>query len=403
MNKLLASARSVKTSKGVLFVMKKGLRFLVCLVITGVMLTASSFPVFAAAVSAKQQQLEDVELIKSSGEFLEKLRKELARASTFIVLNVDKSVNGEKLLKDNEFAEISSMSILMIKNTVRRNNKTVSEYITFEIEPVYRDDIIILNAFKNPDLAGSLSNGEKETLNKAKSILEKNITAEMTDYEKLTAIHDYLAKNSKYDMRVYTGGMPESSKKSEGILLYGNGVCSAYASAMMLLLGMEDIECIFVTGTGIDDGVSEAHAWNKVKIDGEWYNVDTTWDAPLNKTDGKVYHNYVYFCQTDDFFRKDHIWNEEAFPQKATATKYNYYVYNNMLVSDYDSFKAAVAKAVKERESESEINVLLYVKNYDSKKYELDFIFDLHRDISNISYSIIDGSEGEMELIIFFE
>jgi transglutaminase/protease-like cytokinesis protein 3 len=366
------------------------------------MLAVSGFSASAAPVSSYQQSA-NVTVIKSGAEFLEKLKSELEAANPYIVLHLDKSVSGEKLLNDNEFNEIISMTILMIRNTTRRNNVVVSDYVTYEIEAVYRDDIKLLNAFKNPELVSKLSKGEKETLDKAKSIIAKIITPGMTDYEKLTAIHDYLAKNSKYDMRVYTGGMPESSKKCEGILLYGNGVCSAYSSAMMLLLGMENIECVFVSGTGTDNGVTEAHAWNKVKIDGDWYNVDTTWDAPMDEADGRVYHSYLYFCQTDDFFRKDHKWNEAAFPQKATATKYNYYVYNDIFVSDYNSFKTAVANAVSKRVSESEIDVLLYVENYDSQKYALDFIFGLSRDVSNISYSIIDGSEGEMELTIFFE
>ena len=42
------------------------------------------------------------------------------------------------------------------------------------------------------------------------------------------------------------------------------------------------IECTLVIGKGTNSsGKSENHAWNYVKLDGNYYAVDATWDDPI--------------------------------------------------------------------------------------------------------------------------
>ena len=58
-----------------------------------------------------------------------------------------------------------------------------------------------------------------------------------------------------------------------GVLLNKTGVCSSYAGAFKLLAQQAGLECIVVTGN-LDGELP--HAWNKIKIDGEWRIVDST-------------------------------------------------------------------------------------------------------------------------------
>ena len=55
-----------------------------------------------------------------------------------------------------------------------------------------------------------------------------------------------------------------------GALLNNAGVCGSYAETLGNVLSLYNIESRYITG--------ETHAWNQVKLDGEWYNADLTWD-----------------------------------------------------------------------------------------------------------------------------
>ena len=48
------------------------------------------------------------------------------------------------------------------------------------------------------------------------------------------------------------------------------------------------IPTITVVGEGISDGRSEAHAWNYVYIDGNWYGIDATFDDPIVRGGGSI-------------------------------------------------------------------------------------------------------------------
>ncbi len=56
---------------------------------------------------------------------------------------------------------------------------------------------------------------------------------------------------------------------------------------MSLLLEEVGIECKYVTGVSVHDGkAGGGHAWNMVKLDNEWYNLDATWDDPVSDRNG---------------------------------------------------------------------------------------------------------------------
>lgn len=105
----------------------------------------------------------------------------------------------------------------------------------------------------------------------------------MSELEKETAINEYLCQNARYDDEaldnaekndfMYVDEAFYDSFTAYGILMDGVGVCAGYAAAFKLLADAAGIESIVVTG--YLDG-SLPHAWNKVKIDGEWYIVDAT-------------------------------------------------------------------------------------------------------------------------------
>lgn len=129
------------------------------------------------------------------------------------------------------------------------------------------------------------SQAKKQTAIKKKvtEVVEKIITEDMTEQEKVMAINQYLCETITYDDAALQNAEENDfitvdeefydSFTAYGALIDGKCVCAGYSAAFRLLAEETGIESIVVTG--FLDGTM-AHAWNKVKIGEEWYVVDTT-------------------------------------------------------------------------------------------------------------------------------
>ena len=90
-------------------------------------------------------------------------------------------------------------------------------------------------------------------------------------------------------------------------------VCQGYAELNYVMLNMAGIKCIDVNGTAHDENSenntkNDSHAWNKVKIDGKWYNLDSTWNDVYNPASMR------YFDKSDKNFLKTHDWDTSSVP-----------------------------------------------------------------------------------------
>ena len=146
----------------------------------------------------------------------------------------------------------------------------------------------------------------------------------MSEFERELAIHDALVNFCSYDTTLNG----KYSHSAYGALVVGSAVCEGYAYAFQYLLNLAGIQAITVTGTG-NGG---PHAWNMMKIDGDWYHTDITWDDPVSK-DPLLF--YAYFNVTEAQILKDHA-IDHAFPvPKATATAANYHRVHNSIVTTF--------------------------------------------------------------------
>ncbi|MDQ0360863.1 transglutaminase domain-containing protein [Breznakia pachnodae] len=131
--------------------------------------------------------------------------------------------------------------------------------------------------------ADTKADKQAEIQTKVKEVVAEIITDDMTDIEKEEAINDYLCANAEYDMDALDNAEKNDFKTVDeefndsftayGILINNKGVCAGYAAAFKLLADEAGLESIVVTGNL--DG-SLPHAWNRVKIDGQWLSIDTT-------------------------------------------------------------------------------------------------------------------------------
>lgn len=175
-------------------------------------------------------------------------------------------------------------------------------------------------------LAQWRSAAEAKTMELAQSLF----ALDMPDYKKELLIHDWLVENNRYNTRDTSA--PESHM-AYSALVSGNPVCQGYAEAAMVLLQAAGIPTVCVSGDGTNsNGITESHAWNCVQIQGQWYNLDTTWDDPVTQ-DGSDVLQYDYFNVTDSQLGKDHTWDRSTAP-RCTATEMNYDRVKSLVESD---------------------------------------------------------------------
>ncbi len=129
------------------------------------------------------------------------------------------------------------------------------------------------------------------------SFLSENAVYTMTDYEKAKAVYDFICPDATYD---YT----YSKYTAYHAAVEKNAVCQGFALLFYRLALEVGLDARIITGIG-NGG---AHAWNIVRINGLYYNVDATWDVNYAEA-GWDYFNFFLKCP-DNF--TDHI-RDEAF------------------------------------------------------------------------------------------
>ncbi len=152
-----------------------------------------------------------------------------------------------------------------------------------------------------------------------------------SDYKISKVLHDRICLSTDY---VET----DNDQSAYGALVENKAVCAGYARAYQLLLSQLGIEAWTVTGQSDIPGQNTTvpHAWNIVKLDGDWYYTDITWDDQGNSTE---FIFYTYFNITTEQLAEDHIINESfaAYMPLCDATENNYFKINNWETAVYTS------------------------------------------------------------------
>lgn len=161
----------------------------------------------------------------------------------------------------------------------------------------------------------------KKTINqRVNQVIKSVIQKDMSKYQKVKAVHNWLIKNVKYDYyRYLEGRVPSVSHTAKGALLKKTAVCDGYAHAFDMIMKKLKIKSKFVAGRAGGGG----HAWNMVKLGGKWYHVDTTFDDPVvNNSNKNTKPYYTYFLKSSSVMKKSHSWKKSRYP-KCTSRKYD--------------------------------------------------------------------------------
>ena len=129
---------------------------------------------------------------------------------------------------------------------------------------------------------------------KLDQLVDQANTLCQTDLEKVFYVHEWLVQNIAYD-REHLSDDVQDDHNLRGALLEGTAVCDGYAKTYALTLRKLGITGVLVTSKDI------GHAWNMVELDGNWYQVDCTWDDPVDGSDqlGYCMHKHL-LCTTEE-------------------------------------------------------------------------------------------------------
>lgn len=174
------------------------------------------------------------------------------------------------------------------------------------------------------------------------SALETKITEILADcpasgdYERERYLHDQLTENCTYDTQAASvaAEADPAAYTAYGALVERAAVCEGYAKAMQLLLRRAGIPCTLVTGKSGEN--NEAHMWNLVKINGNDYHLDPTWNDSQN---GSL---HTYFNLTTESISATHtLDSNQTWLPECTATADNFFVRTGTVIDTYERQKIA--------------------------------------------------------------
>ncbi len=274
-----------------------------------------------------------------------------------------------------------------------------------------------------PVFMGSQADNLQQIYDNAKDALSYIVSDEMSEYEKVHAIYDYIIYNVRYDHdcanaedKYVSGNLSLNEKMKyygyylEGIFLDKfykkdmHAVCDGKSKAFVLMCGIEGITAVRISGEASSDGKNfGGHAWNKVLLDlngtgdKEWYFVDTTWGDVGD--DSKEFLSHAYFLLSDDEVKNTHVEKTgHGYPKAegkfdyyahetytSSGTEYNYVITNKNLAAQQ------MARALKTLPPSTivEFEFAFSLTKDAAKNYAKEAMQKAGRGLEGYSYAII--------------
>ena len=201
----------------------------------------------------------------------------------------------------------------------------------------------------------------KKAIEDIKTDILNGVNPNSTDYEKVLYIHDYIINNTVYDTKSAEENDGSGKKLSDNVYksacIYGcfvekKAICTGYSAAFQFLMNELGMESGRVSGSSMD-GSTVGHQWNYVKVDGEYYYIDLTWDDPVSE-DGSDSITYTYFLVDEQELKLTHIFDENAPELDCNNKRYNYFVQNGLYMEKYsfDGISSIISRSFADGEVE---------------------------------------------------
>lgn len=155
----------------------------------------------------------------------------------------------------------------------------------------------------------------------AEAIKEMDLPEQASDIEKIRRVSDFIERRTEYDdVHFRHPGSRHIQSTAYGALIGRTALCQGYAVLAYRLLKELGVDNRIVTGTALVSGEKVRHAWNIVRLNGRYYNLDITLDD--------VTGSRRYFLRSDAAFAADHSldpdFSDRAFREDYPMAKEDY-------------------------------------------------------------------------------
>lgn len=271
---------------------------------------------------------------------------------------------------------------------------------------------LVMNGYRPVPKKDSIA---ENIYSKAKEILKSIVNEDMSDFEKIKAVYDYLTANIRYDYSTaYSSStylVGEQAYYLEGVFSNKCAVCDGKAKAYALLLNMVGVPCYRSAGKNGDAD----HAWNVVKLNGKWYVSCATYGHPratsvTNELKLIVPNHSIMLASKETAYGNDWGYTPqkhldvyalvENTPLDVFGECYNLYGVN-LKVTDIETAKTLIEKISEDYSVSGKKIEFIYIGNDDESFRE-----ELISYIDNIegAFALAPKSEGgQIYQVVFYQ
>ena len=209
-----------------------------------------------------------------------------------------------------------------------------------------------------------------------------DLSADADDYTKSKYVFELLIDRVDYVKE------SENNQNILSIFLNQQTVCQGYADATQYLLQQLGIQATVITG----QANGENHAWNLVRLDGEYYYIDTTWGNSkyLSADETKKRMNYAYLNATTQDLLSTHQSDMPFALPACEAVQDNYFWREGCYFQQFDA--SAAGQAITDAYVQQRTSVALRFASEEGYRraisyfLEQEHVFDYCSGLNHITY-----------------
>jgi len=179
-----------------------------------------------------------------------------------------------------------------------------------------------------------------------------NVDPALSEYERVRAVYEYIILTTTYNLDA------PDHQNIYSVFVNRESVCAGFSRAVQLLLNRLGIFATYVTGFAYVPRISAepiSHAWNLVRVYGEYYYLDVTWGSPNFQDGSGAGHAgivYDYLLVNEEKLFRTHTLAEGLMMPAVTSLRHNFFVMNGMFydVADEERILEAMNESIQNQE-----------------------------------------------------